>query len=189
MLPQLEALSILAVWCRGIGGTPFGSGPLQQITSEVALSFIAGEGPLNTRRARLPSDHCRTSSIRAVEGWGPNNCHIRARASASARCCASHSSTAVHSHIVASCALAQSGLAGATSNARAVNANVSLVSMGSPIRCAPGLGTAHRGRAGCDSRPTSAAHAETPCDHRRREGRSPDQGSWRPRLYTALKQS
>ena len=56
LLPQLEALSILAVWCRGIGGTPFGSGPLQQITSEVPLSFIAGEGPLNTRRARLPSD-------------------------------------------------------------------------------------------------------------------------------------
>ena len=41
-MPQLEALSILAGWCRGLGA-PFGSGPLREITFERILEFIAGE--------------------------------------------------------------------------------------------------------------------------------------------------
>jgi hypothetical protein len=77
-----------------------------------------------------------TSASRAAEGWGPNNSHIRARASASARCCASHSSTAMRSsHSRESLSIAevaqQSALAGgaanATSSVSAVSAGASLV--------------------------------------------------------------
>ena len=89
LLPQLEnSFEPDGAWCRGIGGTPFGSGPLPDITFKVTLRFIAGEREtrallhlprrFHTRASLVPNSSDHNSFVGEVGckgGKGPISKH------------------------------------------------------------------------------------------------------------------